>query len=228
MKKARYIICGAVLIVLGMFWVLKILNVLPEDFSLFFPGWWTLFILVPSFMALFSDGDKTLPLIGIAVGVILLLCSLGVLDWSQGWRLMVPVILVIVGVIVLIGGIFARRVTRSAPPQPGAPRADEFAATFSSHVANFYGQNFTGASFTAVFGKLTADLSGAMVAPDSVVRVYVVFGTVDIRLPENVSAKVRVVPVFGAAGDRRRNRPAKDEPGIGVDGSVMFGSVNII
>ncbi len=40
------------------------------DFSLFFDGWWTLFIIVPCLVALFRNGFSPVPIIGVIVGVL--------------------------------------------------------------------------------------------------------------------------------------------------------------
>ena len=72
MKKITKILWGIVLIVLGVIFALNALNI--ADINVFFDGWWTLFIIIPSLISLFNDHDKVGGLIGIAIGVFLLLC----------------------------------------------------------------------------------------------------------------------------------------------------------
>ena len=67
------------------------------DIDLFFAGWWTLFIIVPCFIGLFTDNDKTGDTVGIAVGVILLLCCQDILNFDILWKLLLPIILIIIG-----------------------------------------------------------------------------------------------------------------------------------
>ena len=43
------------------------------NFNLFFPGWWTLFIIIPCLVALIQQGPSTGNCIGLAIGVLLLL-----------------------------------------------------------------------------------------------------------------------------------------------------------
>ena len=45
------------------------------NFELFFNGWWTLFIIVPSLLNLFESGMKRSNTIGVTIGVLLLLSS---------------------------------------------------------------------------------------------------------------------------------------------------------
>ena len=48
MKKAGNILWGIVLIVIGVIFALNALDITSID--IFFDGWWTLFIIIPSFM----------------------------------------------------------------------------------------------------------------------------------------------------------------------------------
>lgn len=55
MKKVSTWLWGIVLIALGVIWGGNVLGIINVD--LFFPGWWTLFIIVPCFISLFDDDD---------------------------------------------------------------------------------------------------------------------------------------------------------------------------
>ncbi len=67
------------------------------DINIFFDGWWTLFIIVPCFIGLFKDKEKTSNLIGLIIGLCLLLGCLDILEFAIIWKLMVPAILVMIG-----------------------------------------------------------------------------------------------------------------------------------
>lgn len=73
MKKVSSVILGLLLIVVGVIFALNALNI--ADIDIFFDGWWTLFIIVPCGVGLFTEREKTGNLIGIAIGVFLLLSS---------------------------------------------------------------------------------------------------------------------------------------------------------
>ena len=81
------------------------------NIDLFFNGWWTLFIIVPCFIGLFTDNDKTGDTVGIAVGVILLLCCQDILNFDILWKLLLPIILnsTQLGINVLEGGNYGKR-----------------------------------------------------------------------------------------------------------------------
>ncbi len=69
MKKAKGIIWGIVIVALGILWGLKVANIL--NYSMFFDGWWTLFIIIPSIIGLVTEKDKKGSLTCLAVGVVL-------------------------------------------------------------------------------------------------------------------------------------------------------------
>lgn len=56
MKKTN-ILWGLVFIILGVIFGLNALEI--TNINIFFSGWWTLFIIVPSFIDLFKKNDKT-------------------------------------------------------------------------------------------------------------------------------------------------------------------------
>ena len=67
MKKNNNLILGLILIVLGIIFGLKTLGIC--DINVFFKGWWTLFIIVPCFIGLIKDNDKTASIIGLVFGL---------------------------------------------------------------------------------------------------------------------------------------------------------------
>ena len=60
--KLSNILWGLVLILIGIIFGLNALDI--ADINIFFDGWWTLFIIVPCFIDLFKDKDKSGNIIG--------------------------------------------------------------------------------------------------------------------------------------------------------------------
>ena len=103
MKKVESIIWGLIFIVLGLIVGLNSLGI--ASINVFFDGWWTLFLIIPSFMGLLKDKDKTGDMILFVVGVLLLLASQGVINFEIIMKLVFPTILVIIGLSCIIKGI---------------------------------------------------------------------------------------------------------------------------
>lgn len=99
MKKASSWLWGGVLVLLG---VLLGINALGwANINIFFPGWWTLFIIIPSLVGLFTNERKGGSLFGLLLGVCLLLGCLHIFSFGLMWKLLLPAILVFVGFAVI-------------------------------------------------------------------------------------------------------------------------------
>ena len=69
MKNLSRILWGIVLMFIGVIWGLNRTGV--ADINIFFDGWWTLFIIVPSITSLFESGsNKTSSIIFLVIGIL--------------------------------------------------------------------------------------------------------------------------------------------------------------
>ena len=100
MKKFKGVVWGIILVAIGALWCLDVVGLI--NFTLFFDGWWTLIIIVPSFIDLITEKDKTGSIIGLAIGVLLLLACQNIIDFGMILRLAVPIIIVAIGIIILV------------------------------------------------------------------------------------------------------------------------------
>ena len=101
------IIWGIILVAAGVIFALNAFDI--TDIDIFFKGWWTLFIIIPCTINLFTERDIAGNLFGIALGVFLFLCARDILDYSMIWKLLLPAFVVIIGLKMLIKGIFGRK-----------------------------------------------------------------------------------------------------------------------
>ena len=195
--------------------------------DIFFDGWWTLFIIVPCVIGLFTDYDKSGHLIGICIGVFLLLCCQDVLNFDMFWKLLVPAIIVIIGVKMILGSIFDNRgeqVFKQMKENNTTVRSG--AATFSGATFDYTGEIFEGAKLDAVFGGIKCDLRGAVINGDCVINASAVFGGIDIYVPENLNVKVSSNSIFGGvSGKERRNNPSNHT--LYLNATCLFGRVEV-
>lgn len=214
---------GIVLITLGVILGLRAFGV---DINIFFPGWWTLFIIVPSFIGLFSKDGKTGSAIMLAIGVCLLLGSLNVVSFRILWRLIVPIILVIVGVSIIFGDALKKKV-RQEMKKLHTGKEKEYWATFGSQKVNFKGEKFEGARLEAVFGGVQCDLREAKIEEDVMVTANSTFGGITIRVPENVNVKIASTSIFGGVSDNRKRRDEDADKTIYINATCIFGGVEV-
>ena len=108
MKKFESILWGFVLIVLGLILGGNSLGITNID--IFFDGWWTLFIIIPSFIGLFKENEKTGSIIGILIGVALLLCCQDILSFEIILKLIFPTILIIFGISMIFKDVISSKI----------------------------------------------------------------------------------------------------------------------
>ena len=224
MKKTGSVLWGIVLIAAGVVLALNLFNI--TDINIFFDGWWTLFIIVPSAIGLFIEREKTGNIIGIAIGVFLLLCCQDILSFSMFWKLLVPAIIVIVGLKMVLTGLFgnkANEIMKKLRLEGKQPRSS-FAA-FSGGDLNYDGEVFEGAELTAIFGGVECDLRNAIIEKDCAIQVSAIFGGIDIFVPVGINVKVNSNSIFG--GVSNKTAVHQNAPTIYVSGTCMFGGVEI-
>lgn len=223
MKNLSKIIWGLVLVAAGVLFGLNAVGV--TDVKVFFDGWWTLFIIIPCFVGLFTDRNKTGNLIGLLLGVILLLCCQDILDFSAIWKLVLPVVVVIIGFSLIFGG-FGFRGHRFEVKNNFGNVSSGFAA-FSGKTMKFDGEVFRGAEINAVFGGVKCDLTNAVFEGDTVINATAVFGGVDVIVPAGVNVKVRSDSLFGGVSDRNRVNTDGNPYTVYVNATCIFGGVDI-
>ena len=225
MKKRTSILWGIVLVVLGALFVMKALGV---NIDIFFDGWWTLFIIVPGVIGLFTEREKFGNLICIAIGVLLLLAVRDVIAFSLFWELLIPVIVILVG-LKMIFGAFLRKKSDEAyrkAKESGKPMKNGV-AMFGGTEMKFAGEVFEGAELNAIFGGLDCDLRGAQITGDCVINISAIFGGIDIFLPDTVNVKIHTTSIFGGVSDETKRPFDASKPTVYVRGLALFGGADV-
>ena len=225
MKKISSILWGLVLIAAGTLFALNAFGI--TDIHVFFDGWWTLFIIVPCGIGLFSEREKTGNIIGLLIGIFLLLCCQDVLSFEMFWKLAIPTIIVVIGIKMVFGGLFggeASEIFRKMKENGKEPKVG--CATFSGQNLNYDSEVFEGAELNAVFGGVKCDLRNAIIEKDCAIQFSAVFGGITILVPENVNVKVNSNSLFGGVSNKT-TRSKEYTVTIYVSGTCMFGGVEI-
>lgn len=226
MKRISSVLWGVILVAVGAVLALNALEITSID--LFFDGWWTLIIIVPCVIGLFTDYDKSGSIIGLCIGVFLLLCCQDVLSFGLFWKLLIPGIVVIIGVKMILGnlsGVKGEQVFKRLKTENGEIRNGT--AVFSGATLDYTGEVFEGAELEAVFGGVKCDLRNAVIQRDCAIHAFAVFGGIDIYVPENVNVKVNSHSIFGGvSGKEHRNHPENSYT-LYLDATCMFGGVEI-
>lgn len=197
--------------------------------DIFFPGWWTLFIIVPCVISLFgNDSDKTGDLIGVVVGVCLLLACQGVVRFDILWRLLLPAILILIGLSIIFKDVLRGKITKEVKKLRGKSGMKEYWATFGGQNVNFAKEKFEGCRLEAVFGGIKCDLREAKIEEDVLIRASAIFGGVTIFVPEDVNVQVVATSMFGGTDNKRAKKVQdEDKKTIYIESTSVFGGVEI-
>ncbi len=226
MKKYSRILWGLVFVAAGVVYALNAFEI--ANINLFFDGWWTLFIIIPCFIGLFNDSDKTDNLIGILVGGLLLLGCQDVISFALLWKLAVPLVIVIIGIRLILSGIFKKKSEDALKKlQEKGTVLKNGTAVFSGVNLDYMGQQFGGAEFNAVFGGITCDLRSAIIESDCVINARVAFGGIDIFVPDNVNVKLYTTAIFGGAEDKKKNNRIDNQHTIYIKSFCIFGGLDV-
>ena len=221
MKKNLSILWGSVFIIVGVIVGLNTLGI--TNINIFFDGWWTLFIIVPCFIDLFDGDDLSGSIIGIIIGVLLLLCCQDIINFDLIWKLMLPITLVLIGISILFKSTYKinKEIFHNAEDLP------VYCATFGEQKVDLTNTDFNGANLTAVFGSVECDLAESKITSDLVVLATSIFGSIEIKVPENINVVVKSIPVFGAVSNKRKNPKEEKTKTIYIKGISIFGGIDI-
>lgn len=210
MKKASGWLWGIILVALGVILGINALGI--AHINIFFSGWWTLFIIVPSFISLITEERKGGALAGLVIGVCLLLACLKIVPFDLMWKLMLPIILVLIGVSIIMhsmtDGAVADKIRKARRKQ-----AEERRKT--RHIAE-----------AEVVSEEDEDEDDDDEDDPADTQAYwSTFGDQKIDFDDREFSGCRVDAVFGGADLDLRNAKVKDE--AIVRASAVFGGIII-
>lgn len=204
MKKIENTVIGLILIIIGVIIGLNAFHITNID--LFFDGWWTLFIIVPCFFGLFKDQDKTGNIIGLIVGIYLLLYCQGLINFQFAWKLVVPVIFVLIGLKMIFKDTFNKKKPRQ----------------------NIYdNQLYIGGNYDVTFNGLILDLSKAYLNEETNITISTLFGGVDLYLPDDVNIQIQSSNFLGGVDLHKIENKIENTKVIYLNARCIFGGINI-
>jgi len=227
--KISNLLWGLVFIVVGVGLAGNIL--FDWNFQVFFPGWWTLFIIIPCLTSIIRNGISLGSTSGLLIGVMLLVSQY--VDFHVSlWELMVPAILIIVGLGFIFQGAFRKsiKVDHSIHVEGQSSSANngkrDYSAIFSGNRVRVTDE-FIGSDLNAVFGGMTLDLRDAIINRDVEITATAVFGGIDIYVPTGVSVKVNNMPIFGGVSNKTVRTTDPNAYTIYLNSTTMFGGIDI-
>lgn len=224
MKKEN-VLWGLGFIIVGILVLVNALEII--EINVFFKGWWTLFIIVPCFVNIFKDNDKTASIIGTVFGILLLLAVREVINFDLLWKILLPLVLIIIGLSLIFKDKVSDKV-KDEIKKLNKNSKDEYTATFSGQDLNFDDEEFKGCELNAIFGGIKCNIKNAKLKDDVVINASSIFGGITLYLPKDVNVKVVSNSIFGGvSGNYNKNKNDKKGKTIYVNATCLFGGVEI-
>ena len=223
MKESRFsnFIWGIVFLGLGIIFLGN--NLKFWSVNVFFDGWWTLFIIIPSFIGIFKKGDRITSLCCLVIGILLLLACQDIISFSLIRKLILPIILIFIGIAILFR---PKKVTDENYKEIERDSDSlDLVAVFSGREERVI-DNFKGAKCISVFGGIDLDLREAKLKGDIVIEAVACFGGIDILLPYDVNVVTSGVPFFGGIETKIQNKE-KSKATVYIKYVSVFGGIDI-
>lgn len=222
------LIVGILAIFVGVGYGLQALGYI-EHFTVFFKGWWTVFIIVPAIVSFFHRHSNKM------ISLVMLLLGVGLLAWQQNWldvsmtKLIFPVIAILFGISIIVSAFTKKNdhVPECEVMIPEDGSLPKYEVAFGEIKPNYNGQKFEGCRLDVAFGNSVLDLRQALIEGDCAIQAQVAFGKAELLLPAGCRLDLKTNSAFGGVDNRFLS---SDDPAaytMHVDADVNFGALEI-
>ncbi len=246
-ERIRKIIADAILglfiIAVGVGYLGNYASFLPwEDFTIFFPGWGSLFLIVPAIYWLIRRPFSWFWPICLLFGVLILLSMQEQYSFGVAAAIVLAAFVILVGLRIIFAPVF-KRIRRKKMQEKWRQKIGGVAGTTSVsgeaasdgvyHVS--FGdrrvvidENFTSATLSVTFGEMHFDLKDAIITDCAVIEANCSFGELNIHLPVDVAVEIN--NPTSAFGDIHNRHPVPADPGapvVYISANCSFGEIQI-
>lgn len=237
------IVLGLGILTLGVLFTLSNLGLIFfEDYW----QYWPVILIAFGLAKILEPGGRMFGLVLGIVGSLLLLERLGKITWDV-WDLW-PIVLVLIGLSIIAGGFGGRfrhggrrwkpethvhvGVGTDDKDRP-APEIDpdstiDVSATFGASSRVITSQDFRGGSVSTMMGGCELDFRNAAIAgSEAELHISVVFGGVEMRVPENWRVVSKVNPILGGIEVKGTRAPGPETKTLVLTGSVVLGGIEV-
>jgi predicted membrane protein len=220
-------IIGVVLVLAGLFLVMRNTGVFPEFIDNVIFSWPMLLVVIGLVMTL-GAAEKTSGVIVMAVGGFFLIPMI-FRETFHAYNMFWPSIFIIVGVIF----IATKRKGWNSVTSTATVGDDfiDYVNVFSGGERQIVSENFRGGRISAVFGGMELDLTKAKLATGrNELEIACVFGGATLIVPDDWNISIEVTPVLGGFSDSRKLIPGRTVDStkqLVIKGAVVFGGGEI-
>jgi predicted membrane protein len=221
--KSNRPIIGVVLVLVGLFLVMRNTGIFPDFIDHVIFSWPMLLVAIGLVMTL-GKAEKTSGVIVMAVGGFFLIPTI-FRETFHAYNMFWPSIFIIIGVIFIV----SKRKGFNSVTSKGIIGDDyvDYVNVFSGGERQIVSENFRGGRISAVFGGMELDLTKAKMAPGrNELEIACVFGGATIIVPDDWYVTIDVTPILGGFSDSRKLSPGRStemSKQLVIKGAVVFG-----
>ena len=244
-KLLNSLLTGCILLAIGIGYLGNAFGLWGDyTFKLFFPGWWTFFLMLPMLYSFINDGFNFFNLTVFAVGAVLF--SSFYIPQLDGklFPIIVGVVLVVLAIRIILNPLFSKKrakritaeTTGGTDPQSNAgmneetprsdPAGDRYTTSFSGNHIDYTDRPFYGASLEANFGAIELDLRRALINGDCMIDAQSSFAGIKIFLPDDIGVRVEKHSFFGGV-DVKKKQSGSVRHTVTVRAEANFGGIEI-
>ena len=193
---------------------------LPK-YNIFFPGWWTLILIIPSLGSFLFQNNKGFCLYTLIMGILLLLSSNSIITYNKCFTILICLAIIFIGIDIII-------VTLRIPEKKKSnTKYIPFYYAFFGSTDEKVESKFSGGYTKLVFGHLSLDLSSAKIEKNSTLKVLSVFGETEIILPSNIEAITTNTNILGGTENLKNSSSSKKSNNIYIESISILGNTKI-
>ncbi len=219
-------IMGAAAVLIGVFLLLDNLDVL--DARLYLRFWPLILVVFGAVRILHSPhgGGRFVGAVILLIGAVLLVRALGVT--SIGFHELWPLLLVLIGVSMLLGGTARGKFLGGDRTTPDSYSVISAFAVLGGVQQSNNSQDFRGGELSAIMGGCEIDLRQASIqGEEAVISTFAMWGGIKIKVPPTWNVIVQGVPFMGGFDDKsvKPNDPSSKR--FIVKGTAIMGGVEV-
>lgn len=224
MNRLSNILWGIALLIIGVLLILNLFGIVA--FTLFFAGWWTLFLIIPAIVGIICNSNKMADIVLLIIGIILFLCAQNIIDWSTVWKFALPIIIILIGLKLIFSNRNQSKST-SASFDSYSTISEEHSVSFSENTISPTSTIPRQIKLNANFGSLNLDLRNATIQDETIIFANANFGGIKIIVPFDVKVETVESGFFGGTKNNISNTVLDGNISITIITNCKFGGVTI-
>ncbi len=235
---------GLCVIGVGVGYLGNYVSFLPwEHFTLFFPGWGSLFLIIPAICGLIRKPLSWFWPICLLGGVLILLSQQENFKFSTAAAIVLAAFIILIGIRIILSPLFGRMrrrqfrrkwgemtggaMTSFGDTSGGSTSDRHYSVRFGDRRVRIADEEFTSGTVECAFGDMNFDISGAVINGCAVIDASCSFGDLDIIIPAGAVVELTSTQAFGDVSNRHQNPTSPDAPVIYINATCSFGELCI-